>query len=214
MAPGRLFITEQTGKAVILKDGNILPTPFIDVTDRLVTLMEGYDERGFLGLAFHPDFNNASAPGFHKIYTFTNEPVDGRADFTVPDAVPFDNQIVIAEWQVSATNPDVIDPATRREVMRIDHPQFNHEGGHLAFRSSDHYLYISIGDGGNANDVGDGHDPKRGNGQNKAVVLGKILRIDPLDPALTTGSPDPISANGKYRIPITNPFLSEDESGC
>ena len=67
------------------------------------------------------------------------------------------SQVVIAEWQVSETNPNVIDPATRREVMRIDEPQFNHKGGKLAFRATDHYLYLSLGDGGNANDVGDGH---------------------------------------------------------
>lgn len=208
----RLVILQQTGKAVILKDGNVLPAPFFDVTDRLVILNPGYDERGLLGLAFHPDFNNASAPGFRKIYTYTSEPVSGPADFTVPDPSAFDHQAVIAEWQVSAKNPDVIDSATRREVMRIDEPQSNHNGGHLAFRATDHYLYISLGDGGAANDVGDGHNPLKGNGQDKSNVLGKLLRVDPLDPALTTGSQDPISANGKYRIPLTNPFLNEPRS--
>ena len=206
---GRLFINQQTGQILILENGSILPTPFLDVSSRLVPLMPEYDERGLLGFAFHPDFNNASAPGFHKIYTYTSEPVDGPADFTVPDLSPFDHQAVIAEWQVSATNPDVIDPSTRREVMRIDEPQFNHNGGKLAFRATDHYLYLSLGDGGNANDVGDGHNPNKGNGQDKTNVLGKLLRIDPLDPALTHGSPDPISANGKYRIPHTNPFLAQ-----
>ena len=49
----------------------------------------------------------------------------------------------------------------------------------------------------------------KGNGQDKTNVLGKLLRIDPLDPALTMGSPDPISANRKYRIPHTNPFLAQ-----
>src|SRR2546430_7187106 len=206
---GSLFIVQQPGQILILQDRAILPTPFLDVSSRLVPLMPAYDKRGLLGFAFPPDFNNASAPGFHKIYTYTNESVDGPADFTVPDPSPFDNQVVIAEWQVSATNPDVIDPSTRREVMRIDHPQFNHEGGKLAFRATDHYLYLSEGDGGNANDVGDGHNPNKGNGQDKTTVLGKLLRIDPLDPALTMGSPDPISANGKYRVPHTNPFLAQ-----
>jgi glucose/arabinose dehydrogenase len=209
---GRLFIVQQTGQILILQDGAILPTPFLDVTDRLVPLDPNFDERGLLGFAFHPDFNNASAPGFHKIYTYTSEPVDGPADFTVPNPKPFDHQSVIAEWQVSATNPDMIDPSTRREVVRIDEPQFNHNGGQLAFRASDHYLYISLGDGGNANDVGDGHNPNKGNGQDKTNVLGKLLRIDPLDPALTMDSPDPISANGKYRIPRRNPFVHEPRS--
>ena len=80
--------------------------------------------------------------------------MSGRADFTVPDPNPFDHQAVVAEWKVSDANPDVIDPATRREVVRIDEPQFNHNGGHLEFRATDRYLYVSLGDGGNANDVG------------------------------------------------------------
>jgi glucose/arabinose dehydrogenase len=206
---GRLFIMQQTGQVLILQGGAILPTPFLDVSSRLVPLTPEYDERGLLGFAFHPDFNNASAPGYHKIYTYTSEPVDGPADFTVPNPSPFDHQDVLAEWQVSATDPNVIDPSTRREVLRIDHPQFNHNGGKLAFRDTDRYLYISIGDGGNANDVGDGHTPIKGNGQDKHTVLGKVLRIDPLDPALTEGSPDRISANRKYRIPLTNPFLNQ-----
>ncbi len=205
---GRLFIVQQTGQILIFQNGTILPTPFLDVADRLVPLFPEYDERGLLGFAFHPDFNNASAPGFHKIYTYTSEPVDGPADFTVPDPSPFDNQSVLAEWQVSATDPNVIDPSTRREVVRIDHPQSNHNGGKLAFRATDHYLYVSLGDGGNFNDVGDGHNPRKGNGQDKHNVLGKLLRIDPLDPALTPDSHDPISANGKYRVPLTNPFVA------
>ena len=162
---GRLLIVQQTGHILILSHGAILPTPFLDVTSRLVPIMPDYDERGLLGFAFHPDFNNASAPGYSKIYTYTSQPVDGPADFTVPNPSPFDNQSVLAEWQVSATDPNVIDPSTRREVMRIDHPQFNHNGGQLAFRATDRYLYISLGDGGNANDVGDGHNPFKGNGQ-------------------------------------------------
>ncbi len=209
---GRLFIVQQTGQIRILKGRRIVAEPFLDLLSRLVTLMPAYDERGLLGFAFHPDFNNASAPGFHKIYTYTSEPVSGPADFTVPNPNPFDHQSVIAEWKVSNNNPDRIDPASRREVVRIDEPQFNHNGGQLAFRPSDRYLYVSFGDGGNANDVGDGHNPNKGNGQDLSTVLGKMLRIDPLDPALTTGSPDPISANGKYRVPATNPFVGQPKT--
>lgn len=203
----RLFIVEQTGQVRILQGKRLVATPFLNVSNRLVTLMPDYDERGLLGFAFHPDFNNPSAPGYRKIYTYTSEPVNGPADFTVRDPSPFDHQSVVAEWQVSASNPNVIDPSTRREVMRIDEPQFNHNGGQLAFRQSDGYLYISLGDGGNANDVGDGHNPRTGNGQDTSVVLGKLLRIDPLDPSLTSGSNDPVSKNGKYRVPRTNPFV-------
>lgn len=205
----RLFIVQQTGQIRILKGQRLVPASYLDVSSRLVPLMAEYDERGLLGFAFHPDFNNASAPGFHKVYTYTSEPVSGPADFTVPNPNPFDHQSVIAEWKVSANDPDRIDPGSRREVVRIDEPQFNHNGGQLAFRPSDGYLYVSLGDGGNANDVGDGHNPTKGNGQDRSTVLGKMLRIDPLDPTLTVGSPDPISANHKYRIPATNPFIGQ-----
>jgi glucose/arabinose dehydrogenase len=204
---GRMFIVDQVGKILVLKNGQVLGTPFLDVSSRLVTLNGQYDERGLLGLAFHPGFSDSNSPGFRKLYTYSSESVNGAADFTVPNPNPFNHQSVIAEWQVSAGNPDVVDVATRREVMRIDEPQFNHNAGQMVFRPSDRYLYISLGDGGAANDVGDGHDPATGNGQNLTTVLGKILRIDPLVPSAQPASADPTSANGKYRVPVSNPFV-------
>src|SRR4051812_4442154 len=205
---GRMFIVNQTGQIQVLKNGQVLGTPFLDVSARLVALTPGYDERGLLGLAFHPGFSDSNSPGFRKLYTYSSEPVNGTADFTVPNPSAFNHQSVIAEWQVSGGNADVVDPATRREIMRIDEPQFNHNAGQMVFRPSDHYLYISLGDGGQANDVGDGHDPVTGNGQKLTTVLGKILRIDPLAPLAQPASTDPISANGKYRIPASNPFVA------
>ena len=145
---GRLFIVEQSGQIRILQNGALLPTPFLDVSARLVELSPVYDERGLLGFAFHPDFNHPETSGFGKVYTYTSEPVDGPADFTVPNPNPFDHQSVVAEWQVSASDPNQIDPATRREILRVDEPQFNHNGGQLAFRPGDGYLYMSLGDGG------------------------------------------------------------------
>jgi glucose/arabinose dehydrogenase len=204
---GRLFIVEQVGRIKILQGGVVLSTPFLDVTDRLVEIMPEYDERGLLGLAFHPDFNNASAAGYHKLYTYTSEPVNGKGDFSEPHRDPFDHQDVVAEWQISASDPNVVDPASRREVVRIDHPQFNHNSGHLLFGPDDHYLYFCDGDGGNANDVGSGHNARIGNGQDLTVILGKMVRIDPLDPSLTTGDRGRVSRNGKYRVPRSNPFF-------
>jgi len=78
----------------------------------------------------------------------------------------------------------------------------------LAF-GPDGYLYISVGDGGAGNDVGDGHGAT-GNGQNINTVHGSILRIDPLDPMITADSLDAVSANGQYRIPVDNPFVGVD----
>ena len=202
---GRLFVNQQDGLIRVVKNDALLATPFLDLSARLVS---STGERGLLGLAFHPGYNDPSSPGFGKFYTYTSEPVTGAADFTVPKTSAFDHQSVVAEWQVSAGNPDLADPASRREVMRVDEPQANHNGGKLAFRPGEPYLYISLGDGGAGNDVGDGHNPAIGNGQDLTTVLGKILRIDPLDPSLTTGSADPLSANGSYRVPANNPFIN------
>src|SRR5205823_11097857 len=110
---GRMFIVDQAGKILILKNGQVLATPFLDVSSRLVPLMAGYDERGLLGLAFHPGFADSTSPGFRKLYTYSSEPVNGAADFTVPNSTAFNCQSVIAEWQVSAGNPGVVDPTTR-----------------------------------------------------------------------------------------------------
>ncbi len=202
---GRLFVVEQTGTIRVIKNGAVLANAFLDISSRLVGTS---GEVGLLGLAFHPDYNDPASPGFRKFYTYTSEPVTGAADFSVVDSLPPNHQSVVAEWKQSATNPDLADPASRREVLRIDEPEANHNGGKLAFRAGENYLYISLGDGGNGNDVGPGHTPGFGNGQDLTVVLGKILRIRPIAPALSQGSADPVSANGKYRIPASNPFIN------
>ncbi len=200
---GRLFIVEQGGRIKILKNGAINSKPFLDISSQI----RSGGETGLLGLAFHPGFSNAASPGFRKFYTYENVTPSGTADFTVPTSSGFDNQCVVTEWQISGNNPDVADLASRRDLLRVDHPQSNHNGGKIAFRPSDGFLYIGIGDGGNGNDVGDGHNPTIGNGQDISRVLGKILRIDPVAPALKAGSANPVSANGKYRIPRDNPFV-------
>ena len=211
-APGdtnRLFVVGQGGVITVIKNQLAVATPFLDVTDRMVTLNPNYDERGLLGMAFHPGFNDPSNPGFRKLYTYTSEPITRPADFTVPNVNAHNHQSVVAEWLVSENNPDVVNPASRREVMRIDQPQFNHNGGKIAFRPSDGKLYIALGDGGAANDVGAGHNPATGNAQDITNVLGKILRIDPLDPTVTNASSGAVSANGKYRVPNSNPFVGK-----
>lgn len=211
---GRLFVVDQAGKICIIQNGVLQAPPFLDVTSRLVTPLgvigtydiNDFDERGLLGMAFHPGFTNPTDPGFHKIFTFTSEPNSAPADFVTQfDPNVINCQSVIAEWTLSTLDPNLIDTSTRREIMRINKPQFNHNGGMLAF-GPDGYLHISLGDGGAGNDSGLGHGPN-GNGQNLNVVLGKILRIDPLNPSSTPSSTDPISANGKYRVPATNPFV-------
>ena len=155
-----------------------------------------YDERGLLGVAFDPKFKHNGL-----LYTFTSEDPTDPPDFTTqPGVAPGGGQAVVTEWMVE--NPHakqiVVDPASRRVLMRVDKPQFNHNGGELAF-GPDKMLYISLGDGGNADDEGKGHVPG-GNAQSLAPgnVLGKVLRIDP------HGNN---SANGQYGIPAGNPFV-------
>jgi len=197
---GRLLVVDQGGKVGIIENGILQPALFGDLSSRLVTLNAAYDERGLLGLAFNPDFSNAGSPGFHKVYTYTSEPNTGPADFTVPLPLgtTFNHQSVVNEWQVSAQNPLMIDTnIAPRQIMRIDEPQFNHNGGMLAF-GPDKNLYIALGDGGQANDVGNGHNPVIGNGQDTSNVLGKILRVD-------VGGNN--SANHQYGIPADNPFV-------
>ena len=199
----RLFIVEQPGRIKVLKNGAINPTPFLDLTAQ--TIWGG--EEGLVGLAFHPGFSDPTSPGYRRLYTYGTERVNGTADFTVPMSGSPAHQCVLTEWQVSAGNPDVVDPSSKRVVLRVDHPQSNHNGGKLLFRATDGYLYFSIGDGGNGNDVGNGHTAGIGNAQDKTNLLGKIMRIDPLPPAENPTSADPISANAKYRVPASNPFV-------
>ncbi len=197
----RLFIHDQVGKVWIVDASKtMLPAPFLDVSSRLVPLgiagAGSYDERGLLGFALHPDF--AHHP---KVYTYTSEPVEGAADFTVPMDGDFDHQDVLAEWSVSESDANVVDPATRKELFRNDHPEFNHDGGAIHF-GPDGYLYLGIGDGGQGDDQGPGHQAG-GNAQALNTILGKILRID------VDGGGTP-SDNGKYGLPPSNPFNGID----
>lgn len=202
-APGdgeRLFVTDQDGIvwAIDLSTGE--KSVFLDVSGRLVSLGAfgpgTFDERGLLGLAFHPDYTSNGL-----LYTYTSEPVNGPADFsTMPPGTTPNHQSVILEWQVpDPTNPaSVVDPTSARELLRIDEPQFNHNAGALNF-GPDGMLYISLGDGGGRDDEGVGHGAT-GNAQNPGNILGSILRIDP------NGSN---SANGQYGIPADNPFAGQ-----
>jgi glucose/arabinose dehydrogenase len=195
-APGdrdHLYVVDQTGTAWKVNVAGRTKSVFFSVQGRLVPLgflgPGTFDERGFLGLAFHPDHARN-----RLLYTYTSEPVADAPTFasTLPPGTAPDHQNVVAEWRVQPDGSLTM----RRELMRIDWPQFNHNGGDLVF-GPDRKLYISTGDGGNADDQGVGHLPG-GNAQNLGVPLGKILRID------VDGRN---SANGAYGIPAGNPFV-------
>ncbi len=161
----RLFIVEQPGMIKVLQPEATTPTIFLDLTSK--TRFGG--ERGLLGLAFHPQF--ASNRRFFVNYT------------RVPDGAT-----VIAEYRVSAADPNVADP-TETVLLTIPQPFANHNGGMIEF-GPDGYLYIGMGDGGSANDPGN-------RAQNVEDLLGKMLRIDVDHPG----------AMLPYSSPFDNPFF-------
>src|ERR1035437_8408539 len=206
----RLFVVEQSGLLRIIQDGVLLPGSTLNITNRVqppLVASNPNDERGFLGLAFHPGFNNPSSPGYQTLYTYNSEqiPAGTTPTYVCPNGATNNYKNVVNEWKISTTNANVVDPTSRREVISFGKNAGNHNGGTITF-GPDGYAYLALGDGGNANDVGASHIVPSGNAQNLSTPLGKMLRFDPLNPALTTGSPDPVSTNGQYRIPTSNPF--------
>jgi len=209
-APDRLYVLEQNGLVRVVENGALLPAPALDirplVSPPLVTT-NANDERGLLGIAFHPGFNDPTSVGFHTLYTYNSQaiPAGGGPTFPAPNGATQNYQNVINEWKVSAADPRVIDPNSRRQIVSFGKNAGNHNGGTIAF-GPDGYLYLGTGDGGNANDVGASHVEPGGNAQNLTVPLGKMLRIDPIIPTLTPTSANPARPNGQYRIPADNPF--------
>ncbi len=188
----RRFIVEQRGTILILMpDGKLLPKPFLDIGERMVKLRKDFDERGLLSMAFHPDYKNNG-----KFYVHYSAPM--RNNTGLRTMLYWNHTAHLSEFTVSKDNPDVADEASERIVMQVDEPQFNHNGGSLAF-GKDGYLYVSLGDGGFADDNAIGHTKVIGNGQDTSNVLGSILRID------VNGR-----SKGKgYGIPHDNPFVGK-----
>jgi glucose/arabinose dehydrogenase len=240
--PRFLFIGQQNGiiRTLDFNQANpLLGTDFLNVRTILGTTFTSVAtvERGLLGGAFHPDFNNAGTAGFRKFYTFTSETITSATPHFMhqsepyqPPTIPYNHQSVVREWTAGEPNANgVISIDTNiasRVLMRIGKPQQGHNAGTLVF-GPDNYLYISLGDGGccfdnddGVNDANDGHtnqnDPDtpggytgHGNAQDRRNVYGKILRIKP-----TTEEEEPepttfLSANEAYRIPFDNPFTAE-----
>lgn len=192
----RLFIIDQIGKIWILdKHGNKLTTPFLDISSKLIGLNPNSDERGMLGVAFHPNYKLNG-----KFYVYYSSPARPGG----PTATTLWNNFTrVSEFKVSATNPNLADINSERLVLGLDDPQGNHNAGTIQFGPTDGYLYIAIGDGGGANDVNVGHVPDwylpnaGGNGQDiEANLFGNILRID-------------IDHGSSYAIPADNPFVGK-----
>jgi glucose/arabinose dehydrogenase len=146
----RIFVVEQVGKIKVFPNSKAVQSAkmFLDITDRV----SAGGERGLLGLAFHPDFENNSF--FYVNYT-TSIPLMTR----------------ISRFTVSSTNPDSADKNGELIILTFNQPAGNHNGGWVGFGPNDGYLYIGVGDGGS------GGDPQN-HGQNINTILGNILRID------------------------------------
>jgi hypothetical protein len=157
----RIFVVEQSGRVRVIRNDTLLPTPFLDVAS-LVTFS---GEQGLLSMAFHPRY--ATNGYFFVDYTDTNG----------------DTRVV--RYRVSG-DPNIADAASAFEILFVDQPFTNHNGGLVTF-GPDGYLYVGLGDGGS------GGDPLE-HGQDSTTLLGSILRID-----VDGGSP--------YASPAGNPFV-------
>jgi glucose/arabinose dehydrogenase len=156
-----LYVAQKTGAVMRIQDGRVDPTPVLDLAGSISL----GSEQGLLGLAFSPEGRD-----LYVNYTDTSG----------------DTHVTAYRWR-----DDRADPASRRDVLVVDQPYANHNGGNLAF-GPDRYLYVGLGDGGSG---GDPHD----HGQSLSTVLGKMLRIDPRP------------SNGRsYTIPPGNPFVGRE----
>ena len=153
-----LYVAEKPGRVVALRDGEVDPEPVLDITGEVS--LGG--EQGLLGLAFAPE-----------------------GDFLYVNYTDLEGDTHVTEFEMRGERAN---PSSRRDVLVVDQPFANHNGGNLVF-GPDGYLYVGLGDGGS------GGDPM-GNAQDLSALLGKMLRIDP--------RPD---GGRPYGIPPDNPFV-------
>jgi glucose/arabinose dehydrogenase len=164
-----LFIVEKSGTIRIMRDGALLPTPFLDLTAEVSTA----NEQGLLSLAFSPRY--ATDRHFYVDYT-------DRAGDTV-----------VVRYTARASQPDRADPTARRVILTVDQPYENHNGGQLEF-GPDGKLYVGLGDGGaratrtaaGRSARAPGQDPasrRRGSAQRRHVCLHRATRRFSFDPA-------------------------------
>lgn len=169
---GRLFVVERVGRIKIIKNGKLLPKPFLDLTaiNPLGSIvLTQFVEQGLYGVAFHPNYKKNGY--FYVHYA----------------SLPFNGDGMIVRFSVSKKNKNRADPKTAKVIMRIPQPWYNHNGGEIEF-GPDGYLYISSGDGGWE---GDPYEA----GQDLSTWLGKMLRVDV---NTTDGSPYKIPKSNPY----------------
>jgi glucose/arabinose dehydrogenase len=176
--PGRVYATDRPGD------------PVLDLSDRVVDLRSGPDERGLLGLAPHPDFASNG-----RLFVRYSAPLRSSSPPT------YSHTFVLSEFAVDSAADAA--PGSERIVLELPQPQPNHNAGSIAF-GPDGHLFVGVGDGGGAGDVGRGHVPdwyertRGGNGQDRTEnLLGSILRLD-------------VSPTEGYAVPDDNPLVGAD----
>lgn len=172
-ATNRNFVVAQRGKIHVFANNPAVKETkvFLDIESKVTA----GGERGLLGLAFHPNFKSNGY--FYLNYTRNNSGLE----------------TVISRFTVNKSTPDLADPGSEVVLLTIKQPFSNHNGGKIAF-GNDGFLYIGVGDGGS------GGDPQK-HGQNRASLLGKILRIDV----------DKTTEALKYGIPRSNPYQGNSQ---
>src|SRR6266540_2269137 len=169
--PGNLYIVEKGGRIRVRINGRLRARPFLDLSRSVST----GSEQGLLSMAFHPRYARN-----HLFYVdYTNGAGDTR----------------LVEYRSRGLTSS---PRRTRQILAVDQPYPNHNGGQLAF-GPDGYLYVGLGDGGS------GGDPEE-NGQNLQTWLGKILRVD------VNGDDFPGDPNRNYAVPPDNPFVGDPDA--
>lgn len=203
---GRIFIMEQRGLIYIFQNNKLEEKPFLDISKKVIKLTSRYDERGLLGLAFHPDFKNNG-----RFFVYYSSNIQNNNN---------DHLSILSEFKVNKNSPNKALEA-ERVILRIPEPEWNHNGGQLLFDEKG-MLLLGLGDGGSG---GDPHG-EFGNAQNLTNLLGKIIRINvdgkqpyeiPTDnPFVGKGGQDEIYAYGlrnpwRFSIdPVTNRLFCGD----
>ena len=179
-APGdenRIFVLEKTGVIRVIDLTTGVPSVFLNINSIVGGSSSTNDERGLLGLAFHPDYQTNGL----FFVNYTNNSSD----------------TVVAQYSVlgDPATSNTADASSAKSILFIDQPFTNHNGGWLAFGPNDGYLYVATGDGGASCDPG---------GRSLDItdqLLGKMLRID------INGDDFPADGIRNYAIPADNPFV-------
>jgi hypothetical protein len=196
----RMFVNTMRGPLYTVSYDGRTVMPYVDVNAQNwgVNVQFNGRERGFQSFAIHPQFGQAGTPGYGKFYTWTDTINTAPNPDFVPGGGNNTHDMVLLEWTAKNPAAATYDGGSPREMLRMEHPFANHNGGHIAFHPLARsgapefgLLYVGVADGGS------GGDPLN-LAQNLGSPFGKILRIDPL------GKNGP---NGRYGIPASNPFV-------